>query len=131
MASKGVDGRGLPGEYFTSGSDLLSENKFTWSSANGSIDGQIINWAPGEPSAVNDLGVEEDCIAVSLKQGVMKKNELMDVDCNQKYQILCQVLSEFYCTIFHSKLLFFVKTPIATTTKPPCLQFDCQKDVIY
>jgi len=82
----------LLGEYFTSGSDLLSENNFTWSNMNISIDGKIVYWAPGEPSAVNDFGAEEDCIVISLKQGVLKKNELMDVDCNQKHHILCEVL---------------------------------------
>ncbi|XP_059484434.1 macrophage mannose receptor 1-like [Neocloeon triangulifer] len=104
-----IDGVGLPGEYFTSGSDYQIANNFTWCSSNYTSIGQNIAWISGEPSMTDFFGVEEDCVSVNLSLGQPKKNALRDVDCSAKKKYICEV-------------------PVPTTTKPPCLPYTCEKN---
>jgi hypothetical protein len=88
----GHEGVNLTGEYFTSGSDYQLANNFVWCAENNSAFSSIdIPWGAGEPSVVNDLGIEEDCVTVTLATGVTKKNYFSDVNCADSYRFICEV----------------------------------------
>jgi hypothetical protein len=88
----GHEGVNLTGEYFTSGSDYQIANNFVWCSENYSAFASFdAPWGSGEPSSVNVLGREEDCLTVNLAKGVTKKNYFSDVDCAESYKFICEV----------------------------------------
>ncbi|CAB3370251.1 Hypothetical predicted protein [Cloeon dipterum] len=104
-----IDGAGLPGEYFTSGSDYQISNKFVWCTSNFTSLGTNIYWSTGEPSFTSFQGAEEDCVSIQLNTGQPKRITLKDVECTARKYVICEV-------------------PVPTTTKPPCLAYTCAKD---
>ncbi|XP_059484432.1 uncharacterized protein LOC132201901 [Neocloeon triangulifer] len=105
------DGTDLPGEYFTSGSDYQNQSSFVWCSANYTpFNSSVVFWSPGEPSTTNLQGTQEDCVSVQLSAGMVNENVLRDVECSAEMKFICEV-------------------PAPTTTRPPCLEFSCQKNI--
>lgn len=104
----GHEGVNLTGEYFTSGSDYQIANNFVWCSENNSAFASLdIPWGPGEPSTVNVLGTEEDCVTVNLATGVTKKNYFSDVDCAASYRFICEVRVLIFFKNFATSALIF------------------------
>jgi len=92
MGFVGYEGVNLTGKFYTSGSDYQKANNFVWCSENNSAFASLfIPWGSGEPSAVNELGIAEDCVTVNLATGVTKKNYFSDVDCAESYKFICEV----------------------------------------
>ncbi|XP_059481673.1 uncharacterized protein LOC132200308 [Neocloeon triangulifer] len=101
------DGSGIPAEYLTSLSDYRKENEFLWCTGNFTALGNL-TWKSGEPSGKGFFGEEEDCTSVVISAGPVKNNVMNDVSCDSSIKYICE-------------------TPVATTTKPPCLPFTCEK----
>lgn len=81
----------LTDEYHTSGSDYQIANNFVWCSENSSAFAPDIPWGSGEPSVVNVLGFQEDCVSLQLAPGLAKKNYFSDINCADSYRFICEV----------------------------------------
>lgn len=92
----GQEGVNLTGEYYTSGSDYQIANKYVWCSENYSAFASDISWGTGEPSVVNVLGFEEDCVSVQLATGVIQNNYFSDVNCDDSFRFICEVYTRRY-----------------------------------
>jgi hypothetical protein len=74
----------------------------------------------------------ESCVAASLSEGKLSKNNIFDVDCGRKMKFICEVsccqlpLSSFYI-LFHP-----IKIKASSTPKPACgPNYACSKQVQF
>jgi len=101
ISNTGHVGVNLRGQFWTSGSDHKMERNFMWCSSNNSVVGSNILWSVGEPSGINDFGLEEDCVSIHLNTGAPQNNALSDVNCEDSFSFICEV---YFCILSSSQV---------------------------